>query len=160
MRISKSLIVLGLLAVLLLNPPTYAQTATQFAVALQVFFGLADYSHTTLVNYNEPSTSTAVSANQVMVSIPASGTLSLTLANLFPGAGAIQFIALQDASNPGIPLKFAPSSSSAYIYMNPNGFVAFRTSPTNTSASGLGSFSIINTSSTQIAYVVVSILSN
>lgn len=113
-------------------PPPPEAAAQQFQVNCQVSFGLLDYTHTTLLNYVEPITSTATTANSLNISVPASTTNNaFTFSSSFPQATNGSVVVIQDVTYPplatGLGLGLHVSAGhSARITLAPNGCMVFR----------------------------------
>jgi hypothetical protein len=111
----------------------YAQLAAQqFQVNCQVSFGLLDWSHTSLLNYVEPITSTATKADSITINIPQSSTNNtFSFSGVFSADTNGSVVILQDITNPVLsnPIGMGIHVSAGHsdrVPIAPGGCVVFR----------------------------------
>jgi len=116
-----------------------AGVAQNVQIGSQVVFGLQSVYPQTLLQYQEPTTTTAQFSGATTVVIPANSTNNqINTAALFPAFTTPVCIGLQDITNPGVSVGVGTSSTDTRVQIAANGFVVYRT------ASGLPTFYVDN----------------
>lgn len=131
-------------------------TAQNIQISALASFGLLDFSHTTLLNYQEPSSSTATIQGTTTENIPATTSNNLiNLSTLFPAAATpVALMIIDTTPSPGVALALGLVSSGTRFFLAGGGFILMRLG-----AGALPNIYIDNSSST-IATIQISILSN
>jgi hypothetical protein len=124
-------------AVLVLAYRAHAQLTNvaqqQAYVACQIVFGYLDWTHTSLLNYLEPSTTTAAVADSVEFVVPANSVGNqFQFSSSFPAAQDGVAFFVQDITYPApangvfVGMDSQSPGSSIRIPLNPGGFLAGR----------------------------------
>lgn len=137
--------------------PAFAATGTsnQVQISSQLCFGIQNQYPNILLQYQEPSTTTAQFVGSTTVVIPANtANNTIDTATLFPGFQTPVAFGIQEITNPSLPVNIGLDSSGARLQMAPGGFMVFRV------AGGTPTFYVDNPSLTTAAVVTIVGISN
>lgn len=122
------------IALAMFSLPCFAQTNAaeqNVCIQAQVAFGLGLFSNQSLLNYSEPSTTTAKFSNSTTVAVPPStSNQQINLSTLFPNIATPILFGMSDISDPGQAVDWGLASGGTRFPMAAGGFMITRVSGT------------------------------
>lgn len=120
--------------------------AQNVQISSQVAMGLQSVYPETLMQYQEPTTTTAQFSGATTVTIPANTSdNAVSIATLFPAFATPICIGLEDVTSGGVALNVGTDSGGTKIHMAANGMIVYRT------ADGTPVFFVDNSTNTDAA---------
>ncbi len=104
-----------------------AGTNQNVQISSQVALGLQSAYPQTILQYQEPSTTTAQFSGSTTVTIPASSTDNqINTATLFPGITSPICFGIEDVTDPGVAVSYGTSADDERINLAAGGFAVYR----------------------------------
>lgn len=102
--------------------------STQLSISSQVLFGPGTGANRQLLNFTEPSTTTADQGNTTTVQVADGATnTAVNLATLFPSLTNAKVITLKDISATPREVSFSPENTGTKLVLAAGGFLVLRT---------------------------------